>query len=96
MRATTFNHVGVAARSLDESLAFYTGIFGMEQIPSPAFRQPAAWLRLGDHELHLFQRDSAAPRVQHFALNVDDFEAVYVTAKTLDILDWNTWGSHIY
>ena len=70
MRATTFNHVSIRARSLAASLWFYTEIFRMERIPSPVFR--------------------------HFALNVDDFEAVYVKAMALGIEDRETWSSHIY
>ena len=32
----------------------------------------------------------------YFALSVDDFEAVYVKAKALGILDDESWSSHIY
>lgn len=96
MRATTFNHVSITARSLAESLRFYTDLFGMERLPSPTFRYPTAWLRLGDHELHLIERDDATPRFQHFALNVDDFEAIYVKAMTLGIEDRESWGWHIH
>jgi lactoylglutathione lyase len=96
MRATAFNHVSVPARSLAASVSFYTEVFGMEPIPSPTFRQPTAWFRLGRQELHLFERDVAAPRFQHFALNVDDFEAIYVKALALGIEDRGAWGSHIY
>jgi lactoylglutathione lyase len=96
MRATGFNHVSVQARSLAESLRFYADLFGMEQIPSPTFRYPTAWLRLGDLQLHLVERDDRAPRFQHFAVSVDDFEAVYVKAMTLGIEDRETWSWHIY
>lgn len=92
MRATTFNHVSVRARSLAESVWFYTEIFGMERIPSPVFRIPTAWFRLGQQQLHLFESDIPAPSVHHFALNVDDFEAVYVKALALGIEDGDTWS----
>ena len=82
MRATTLNHISIHAEDLDESPAFYTHVFGMQRIPSPSFRHPVAWLRLGDQELHLFQRDTPAPPLHHFALNVDDFEAVYIRAAS--------------
>jgi catechol 2,3-dioxygenase-like lactoylglutathione lyase family enzyme len=31
---TTFNHVSIHANSLEDSVAFYTDVFGMERIPS--------------------------------------------------------------
>jgi lactoylglutathione lyase len=96
MPATGFNHVSVQARSLAESLRFYTDLFGMEQIPSPTFRYPTAWLRLGDLQLHLVEHDAPAPRFQHFAVSVDDFEAVYVKAMALGIEDRETWSWHIH
>ena len=96
MRATTFNHVSVGARSLAESVNFYTDLFGMERVPSPVFRYPTAWLRVGDRELHLIERDDRVPRSQHFALEVDDFEAVYVKAMALGIEDRETWGWHLH
>lgn len=96
MPATSFNHVSVRARSLAVSTWFYTEIFGMERIPSPVFRMPTAWLRLGQQQLHLLESEPPAPARQHFALNVDDFEAVYVKAIDFGIEDRDTWGSHIY
>ena len=96
VRATTLNHISIHADDLEESLVFYTSVFGMERIPSPNFRQPVAWLRLGDQELHLFLRDTPAPELHHFGLNVDDFEAVYTRAKQLGILDREAWFSDVY
>jgi catechol 2,3-dioxygenase-like lactoylglutathione lyase family enzyme len=96
MRGTTFNHVSIHAKSIADSVPFYTNVFGMKQIPHPVFRQPVAWLLVGEQELHLFESDTPAPALQHFALSVDDFEAVYVTAKALGILDDESWSSHIY
>jgi YD repeat-containing protein len=96
VRATTFNHISIHADDLDASVAFYTGLFGMQQIPSANFRHPVAWLRLGEQELHLFLRDTPAPFLHHFALNVDDFEAVYTRASELGILDREAWFSDVY
>ncbi|HMJ37881.1 MAG TPA: VOC family protein [Baekduia sp.] len=96
MPATSLNHISISARNIEESLAFYTGVLGMERIPSATFRAPTAWLRLGDQELHLFEHDTSPPRLQHFGLNVDDFEAVYVKALALGIEDRDSWSSHIY
>lgn len=96
MRATSFNHVSIHATDLEESLRFYTEIFGMERVPSPNFRHPVEWLRLGDQQLHLFQRDTPAPEFHHIGMNVDDFEAAYKNAKELGIQESDSWFSHIY
>jgi catechol 2,3-dioxygenase-like lactoylglutathione lyase family enzyme len=96
MRTTSFNHVSVGARSLPESVRFYTDVFGMERIPSPVFRYPTAWLRLGDMQLHLVERNGPGPGAHHFAVNVDDFEAVYLKVMALGIEDRQTWSWHIH
>jgi catechol 2,3-dioxygenase-like lactoylglutathione lyase family enzyme len=96
MRATSFNHVSIHAPDLQASVRFYTEIFGMEVIPSPNFRHPVEWLRLGDQQLHLFQRDAPAPEFHHIGLNVDDFETAYRKAKELGIQEAESWFSHIY
>lgn len=96
MRATSFNHVSISAVDLEESVRFYTEIFGMERIASPKFRHPVAWLRLGDQQLHLFARESGAPEFHHIGLNVDDFEAAYRKATELGIEEKHSWFSHMY
>jgi lactoylglutathione lyase len=87
VRATGFNHVSLHVVDMDESLRFYTEVFGMERIPSPSFKMPVEWLRLGDQQLHLFERETPAPDFHHIALTVDDFEAVYLKANELGIID---------
>lgn len=87
MRATGLTHVSIGARDLEESARFYKGFFGMEEIPSPDFPGPVRWLRVGDLQLHLFLDEDPAPAWHHFALDVDDFEAVYARAEELDVRD---------
>ena len=96
MRATGLNHVSVSARDLDESVRFYTEVFGMEKIPTYDFAFPVQYLRLGDLQLHLFQRDTPAPEFHHFGINVDDFEGAYVKARELALHDSSPFFSHIY
>jgi catechol 2,3-dioxygenase-like lactoylglutathione lyase family enzyme len=87
MRATGINHVSISAPDLEASIRFYTQVFGMERVPTPKFPdQVVAWLRLGEQQLHLFQRQEA-PQYHHFALDVDDFEAAYLKMRELEITD---------
>ena len=92
MHATRFNHVSIHAVDLDESVRFYTGIFGMERIPAPKFQHEVVWLRLGDQQLHIFLRETAAPEFHHFGLDVDDFEAAYVKASEVGLQDEGVWS----
>ena len=96
MRATGFNHVSVSARDLEESTRFYVEVFGMEKIPTYTFAFPVQYLRLGELQLHLFERDAPAPEFHHFAVNVDDFEAAYVRARELGIQEQQAFFSHAY
>jgi hypothetical protein len=59
----------------------------MERVPAPRFAgQAVAWLRVGDQQLHLFQR-AGAPQYHHFGIDVDDFEAAYRKVRELEIRD---------
>jgi catechol 2,3-dioxygenase-like lactoylglutathione lyase family enzyme len=92
MRAR-INHVSIGARQLGDSIRFYTELFGAEQIDTPNFGYPVQWLRLGDLQIHLFQRSQPAPAYHHFAVEVDDFETVF--RRTLEVHDRNTMGAHL-
>jgi len=96
MKATGFNHVSVVAHDLERSVRFYTEVFGMEKIPTYTFAFPVQYLRLGDLQLHLFQRDAPPPAYAHLAVDVDDFEAAYERARDLAILDADSFNSDIY
>jgi catechol 2,3-dioxygenase-like lactoylglutathione lyase family enzyme len=95
VRATRLNHVSIHAYDMDESLRFYTEVFGMERVPSPDFGLHVEWLRLGQQQLHLFKRDTPAPEFHHIALDVDDFEAAYLKAKELGLLDEGAFGASV-
>ena len=95
MRATGINHVSISAPDLEASVRFYTEVFGMERVPAPAFGgQPVVWLKVGDQQLHLFQNEGA-PRLHHFGLDVDDFEAAYQRVRQLEISDDTTFVAGI-
>jgi catechol 2,3-dioxygenase-like lactoylglutathione lyase family enzyme len=87
MTATRINHVSVHALDPDLSEAFYSDLFGMTRLPAPDFGHPVRWLKVGDTQLHLFLRPGEAPANHHFALSVDDLEAVYRMARERGALD---------
>ena len=63
----------------------------MEKIPTYTFAFPVQYLRLGDLQLHLFERDTDAPEFHHIGINVDDFEETYRRVKELGILEKDTF-----
>jgi catechol 2,3-dioxygenase-like lactoylglutathione lyase family enzyme len=93
MRARGLTHVSISATDLEESVRFYTGFFGMEEVPSPDFSGPVRWLRVGNLQLHLFLDTDPVPARHHFALDVDDFEAAYREAEELGIRDGGRYSS---
>jgi catechol 2,3-dioxygenase-like lactoylglutathione lyase family enzyme len=96
LKATSLNHVSVSAQDLQVSTRFYVDLFGLEPIPTPNFGFPVQWLRIGDLQLHLFQRPGSAPTYHHLAFTVDDIDSVYARAKEMGILDGETFGHHLY
>jgi catechol 2,3-dioxygenase-like lactoylglutathione lyase family enzyme len=96
LRAIGFNHVSINAIDLEESVGFYESLFGMERIPTYTFAFPTQYLRLGDLQLHIFERPTSAPVYHHIGIDVDDFEAAFLRVKELDILDTGAFFSSIY
>lgn len=105
MSANTINHVSIAALDIDESVAFYTELFGPENcepIPTPDFGVPAPvqWLRVGDRQIHLFVLPvPIAARYYHFGVNatsVEQFERIYRFAKARGILDEVTYAGPVF
>src|SRR4051794_36012185 len=96
MRATGLNHVSVHAVDLEASTRFYVDVLGMTPIPTYNFAFPVQYLRLGDLQLHLFERDTDAPAFHHIGINVDDFEEAYTRAKELGILEQDSFFEDMY
>lgn len=80
------HHIGIVVDDLEEALAFFTGVLGLEvgkRGENPARKLRAAFIPLGDLELELIEFDntpeSVAPgtgRIDHLAIEVDDVDAV--------------------
>jgi catechol 2,3-dioxygenase-like lactoylglutathione lyase family enzyme len=99
VKATAINHVSISARDLEESVNFYVSVFGMEKLPTYTFAFPTQYLRLGDLQLHVFEReggDVQAPTFHHIGIDVDDFEAAYLKAEEMGVLDTTAFFSPIY
>jgi len=96
MAALSLNHVSVCAGDFDASIAFYADLFGAEPIPSPNFGYRVQWLRLGDRQLHLFDRPEEPRKYGHFGITVDDINPVYEKARARGAFDYETAGHHFF
>jgi catechol 2,3-dioxygenase-like lactoylglutathione lyase family enzyme len=99
VKATGINHVSIHARDIEESVNFYVSVLGMEKIPTYTFAFPTQYLRLGDLQLHVFEREGGniePPIFHHIGIDVDDFEGAYLKAKELGLLDTTAFFSPIY
>jgi catechol 2,3-dioxygenase-like lactoylglutathione lyase family enzyme len=96
VRITGLNHVSISATSLADSVGFYTSVFGMERLPTYTFSFPTQYLRLGDVQLHIFERKTDAPSFHHIGFNVDDLETAYLRARDASLLDGVPFFSPIY
>ena len=97
MRVTRLNHVSIHAEDLEESVRFYSEVLGLEKIPTYTFAFPVQYFRVGDQQLHIFQRDGTpAPQFHHVALDIDDFEGAYERARDMRIHDSAAFFSDVY
>lgn len=79
LQGARIQHVALSVTDLDAALAFYVDQLGLSLAPRPDFGFPGAWLALGrSHQIHLFELpgDEVPARRDHFALEVDDLDAV--------------------
>jgi glyoxylase I family protein len=84
------HHVSVTVTNLDEALDFYTRVLGMQmRRDRPASLGAGAWLNAGPQQIHLIQGTPPPPCGQHFALLVEDLDAVTIElrAKRVDVSD---------
>jgi catechol 2,3-dioxygenase-like lactoylglutathione lyase family enzyme len=94
MKARGFTHTSIHADDAERSARFYEELFGLERVPAPNFGYRVVWLRLGDLQLHLFEREGvAAPVWHHIGVDVDDFDAFLARADELGVLDDDARGS---
>jgi lactoylglutathione lyase len=96
MASPSLNHVSVSAVDLTESIDFYGELFAAERLPTPNFGFPVQWLGIGDRQVHLFQRPGDVPSHHHFAIGVDDLDAVYAKAARRGCFDRRSFGHHLY
>jgi methylmalonyl-CoA/ethylmalonyl-CoA epimerase len=95
------DHIGIAVKNLDETVAFYRDVMGLEVSSTEVFNgMKVAFLRIGDSELELLEdltpggaiARHVAKRgegVQHVAYRVDNLELALQTmrANGIELID---------
>jgi catechol 2,3-dioxygenase-like lactoylglutathione lyase family enzyme len=77
VKPLAIHHVALNVRDLDEALAFYQGALGLAtRTDRPDFGFRGAWLDVGDQQLHLLEAAAPSNLGQHFAVLVDNLDAV--------------------
>jgi len=77
MRPTGIHHVALNVTDAAEAIAFYTGTLGLTvREDRPDFGIAGAWLDAGSQQVHLIEVPPPGAMGQHFALQVDDLDAV--------------------
>ncbi len=81
MKPRGVHHVSLEVADVEKAAAFYTEVLGLEVVGRPNPEFPGIWLRSEGQEVHLmyregFQGPEGQQFGQHFALRVDDAEAV--------------------
>jgi len=71
-------NVVIPPGTTEENAAFYERVLGLRRLPKPAALDPrGAWFDVdGYAQVHLSERDGERHPDSHFALVVDDFDAI--------------------
>jgi glyoxylase I family protein len=80
------HHVSLNVTDAEEAGRFYEEVLGFRRIQRPDFGFPGAWFDAGGVQVHLIEVEQA-PRSdgQHFALRVDDVDAVQARLVELGV-----------
>jgi len=77
VRATAVHHVSINVADVDAAVSFYVGTLGLTRRDDrPDLGIGGAWLDAGAQQVHLIEAPVPPDRGQHFALLVDDLDAV--------------------
>lgn len=77
MRPLGVHHVSINVDDVDAALSFYVDVLGFAvREDRPDFGFPGAWLDAGDQQLHLIGAPAPPAKGQHFAIRVNDLDAV--------------------
>jgi catechol 2,3-dioxygenase-like lactoylglutathione lyase family enzyme len=90
MQTLAIHHVSVNVPDTQAALRFYVDVLGLTvRNDRPDFGVGGAWLDAGDTQVHLIEAETPPNMGQHFAVLVDDLDAVVAELRErgLDVTD---------
>jgi catechol 2,3-dioxygenase-like lactoylglutathione lyase family enzyme len=82
MRPAGLHHVSIMTPDVEVGRAFYTEVIGLTvRTDRPDFGVEGVWLDAGGQQVHLVEGPTPTFTGQHFALRVDDLDAVLVELR---------------
>jgi len=90
MQPRAIHHVSINVSDPEVALRFYVDVLGLTpRTDRPDFGFGGAWLDAGGQQVHLIQGEAPANIGQHFALAVDDLDAVIteLRARGVEVSD---------
>ncbi len=90
MQPRAIHHVSINVPDPEVALRFYVDVLGLTpRTDRPDFGIGGAWLDAGGQQVHLIQGEAPANIGQHFALAVDDLDAVIteLRARGVEVSD---------
>lgn len=94
MQQITLNHLALAVKDVNTSVAFYQKVFDFKEIENTASKSKTRWLSLGKgKELHLIPRPEntiKTVKAVHVAFSTNDFDGFIARIESLNIhySDW--------
>ncbi|MEN8702944.1 MAG: VOC family protein [Polaribacter sp.] len=94
MHTFSFNHLALSVLDIEQSITFYTSVFGFKEIKNTASASKTRWLQLdGKIQLHLIVRPNfkiKTNKAVHFALSTKDIAGFTKKLDRLGIVysDW--------
>ena len=97
MQPLAVHHVSINVTDIDEAISFYTDVLGFEvRTDRPDFGFGGAWLDVGGQQVHLLQAGAPPSLGQHFAIQVEDLDAVVteIRARGIEVTEPSSVGNN--
>ena len=92
-RMVRINHIALIVDDLEKACEFYERYFNLEALPAFKFDYPAQFYKINDEQqLHLTEWKDQPSHRGHACIEVDDFNEVFKSMKTLGAIDTGPWG----
>lgn len=87
------HHINVMVDDLDEGVAFFRDIVGLELDETPDHDFPSQFFKFSNGpQIHMNEFKDAKPFRSHFCIVVDDFNEVFRRMKKAGVIDIEPWG----